>query len=445
MDNCDIAIVGAGPYGLSTAAYLQQIKGLNIRVFGRPMDFWQRCMPPRMLLRSHWHATHIADPKDRLTLDSYTAAASNSSLSEPIPVSEFIRYGQWFGEEAQIPIDQRNVARVSASAGRYKLTLEDADVVRARRVVVSTGIESFAYKPFAFQGIPRELACHSSEVHDYNAFKDKEVAVIGGGQSALESGAFLHEHGARVEILVRQGNRTSTKSRFGWLGNPSWLQLFRGRGDVGPPGISLIIQHPSLFARLPRRLQTKWDRRAIRLGFSYRLAPKLNSGAIRSGQLVDYVRVVGRRLHLHMRDGSERAFDYAVLATGYRINVAQCSFWGRGILDGLALVDGYPRLDSGLESSVPGLHFVGAMAAYSFGPLMRFVSGTGFAASSIARRVRSRAKKDVRGSIAIDRYAYGGQAKQLPFRSPATPNYFSTTGLSEHDTIHARRQGEQAD
>ena len=407
------------------------------------MDFWERCMPPHMLLRSHWHATHIADPKDRLTLDSFASATSNSDLGEPIPVSEFIRYGRWFRDEARIPADHRKVARLSASGGRYKLTLEDSEVVRARRVVVATGIESFAYKPSAFEGIPNEMACHSSEVRDYGAFKDKDVAVIGGGQSALESGAFLHANGARVEVLVRQATRTSGRSRFSWLGNPSWLKLLRGRGDVGPPGISLIIQRPSLFAKFPRRLQTKWDRRAIKLGFSYRLAPELNSGAIRSRQSIDYVRVVGERLHLHFRDGSERAFDYVILATGYRINVAQCSMWGRGILDGLALADGYPRLDPGLESSVPGLHFVGAMAAYSYGPLMRFVSGTGFAASKVAARVRSRARADARRTVAIDTYT--GQAKQLPLGSPAAPSYFSTTGLSEYETIHARRHGEQAD
>lgn len=439
MDYCDVAIVGAGPYGLSTAVYLQRIKGLEVRIFGKPMDFWERCMPPRMLLRSHWHATHIADPKDRLTLDSYASASGNPGLDEPIPVSEFIRYGRWFHEQGRLACDHRKISRLSASAGRFKLTLEDGDVVRAKRVVVATGIEPFAYKPSIFDGIPVELARHSSELRDYEALKDKDVVVIGGGQSALESGAFLHENGARVEILVRQPAQFRKRSRFSWLGNPFWMKLLRGRGDVGPPGISLLIQHPSLFARLPRHLQTKWDRRAIKLGFSYRLAPELDSGAVRPGISIDQVRPTGDRLLLRLSDGSERVADYAVLATGYRVNVAQCAFWGRGILDGLALVDGYPRLDAGLESSIPGLHFVGAMAAYSFGPLMRFVSGTGFAASSVARRVRARAKKDARLP------APASVPKDWRFTSSPAQAYFSPKEHSEYDAAHIQRHSEQAD
>lgn len=437
MENCDVAIVGAGPYGLSTASYLQQIKGLETRLFGKPMDFWERCMPARMLLRSHWHATHIADPKNGLSLDNYVSATGNRELGEPIPVSEFIGYGRWFSNHGKLDPDRRNIARLSASAGRFKLTLEDGEICQAKRVVVATGIEPFAYKPSIFDGIPHELACHSSELRDYSVLRDKEVAVIGGGQSALESGAFLHAHGAQVEILVRQPMQACRRSRFGWLGNPAWLKLLRGRGDVGPAGISLIIQHPWLFSRLPRHLQTKWDRRAIRLGFSYRLAPELNSGAIRAGISVDQVEVAGQRLRLRLSDDSERLVDYAVLATGYRINVAQCGFWGRGILDGLALVDGYPRLDRGFESSVRGLHFVGAMAAYGFGPLMRFVSGTGFAGSSVARRVRSRAK---RARNRINR-----QLHELPQVATTSQRFFSAQKFPGYESAHAQRPGERAD
>ena len=40
MITCDVAIVGAGPYGLSTAAHLKAANGLDIRVFGEPMGFW---------------------------------------------------------------------------------------------------------------------------------------------------------------------------------------------------------------------------------------------------------------------------------------------------------------------------------------------------------------------------------------------------------------------
>jgi FAD-dependent urate hydroxylase len=55
--------------------------------------------------------------------------------------------------------------------------------------------------------------------------------------------------------------------------------------------------------------------------------------------------------------------------------------------------NGYPRLRAGLESSVPGLHFLGAPAAQTFGPIMRFVVGTWYAAPSVTRRVLGRRQR----------------------------------------------------
>ena len=51
---------------------------------------------------------------------------------------------------------------------------------------------------------------------------------------------------------------------------------------------------------------------------------------------------------------------------------------------------GYPVLTNGMESSIPGLHFLGAPAAYTFGPLMRFVSGSHYAATHLARAIAPR-------------------------------------------------------
>jgi FAD-dependent urate hydroxylase len=407
MDHCDVAIVGAGPYGLSAAAYLRQSAALQIRVFGKPMDFWRRCVPPRMVLRSVWHATHIADPSNRLTLDEYVRATADDRLGEPIPVSSFIDYGCWYSSQTGLQPDPRDVTQISWASRRFRLTLHDGATVSADRVVMAIGIASFAYKPPIFSGIPPELAPHSSELRDYSALDGKTVIVIGGGQSALEAGAFLQQHGAAVEILMRQPMHCR-KARFAWLGNPAWFKLLRGRGEVGPLGVSLIIQRPALFGRLPRRLQTQWDSRASKLGLSYRLAPELAPQTICAGQTVQEVRIVGGRLRLRLSDGSVRVVDCAVLATGYQIDLARSPLFSPEILERLVFADGYPQLDSGLESAFPGLHFTGALAAYSFGPLLRFVSGTQFAGSHIARRVRltTRAKLSHRRERAVEGPAY---------------------------------------
>jgi FAD-dependent urate hydroxylase len=57
-------------------------------------------------------------------------------------------------------------------------------------------------------------------------------------------------------------------------------------------------------------------------------------------------------------------------------------------------VNGYPVLRPGLESSVPRLHFLGAPAAWSFGPIMRFVSGSWYASRSLSWAITGRPAAD---------------------------------------------------
>src|SRR5689334_4602182 len=95
MQKHDVVIVGAGPYGLSSAVHLKTIPGLGVQTFGRPMTFWENHMPAGMLLRSPWDASHIADPKGDLSLDAYVAAGNNH-LPRRVPLDRFIEYGRWF-------------------------------------------------------------------------------------------------------------------------------------------------------------------------------------------------------------------------------------------------------------------------------------------------------------------------------------------------------------
>ena len=76
--SCDVAVIGAGPYGLAAASHLRAANGLEVRVLGRPMDFWEHQMPVGMLLRSPYVASNIADPDRALDLDAYGSANGRS-------------------------------------------------------------------------------------------------------------------------------------------------------------------------------------------------------------------------------------------------------------------------------------------------------------------------------------------------------------------------------
>ncbi|MGH9352542.1 MAG: FAD-dependent oxidoreductase, partial [Terriglobia bacterium] len=146
MTGCDVAIIGAGPYGLSAAAHLRRVKGLELRIFGEPMSFWERNMPVGMFLRSGWAATHIADPNGGLTLEAYQKANARR-FTTPVPLDQFVQYGQWYQRQAAPDLDPRNVQRIERVEMGFRLTLQDGEAAQARRVVVACGIKPFAWRP----------------------------------------------------------------------------------------------------------------------------------------------------------------------------------------------------------------------------------------------------------------------------------------------------------
>jgi hypothetical protein len=102
-----------------------------------------------------------------------------------------------------------------------------------------------------------------------------------------------------------------------------------------------------------------------------------------TGRTVTSAEVVGRDVRLRLDDGSERRVDHVLLGTGYQVDVARYSFLSRDLSSRVCVVDGWPVLSTGLRSSVPGLYFLGAPAAGSFGPLLHFVAGTEFASRAL--------------------------------------------------------------
>ncbi|MGB7331205.1 MAG: NAD(P)-binding domain-containing protein, partial [Terriglobales bacterium] len=360
--------------------------GIETRVFGEPMAFWKSQMPAGMFLRSNWKASHIADPDGKVTLDAYCDATSNP-VPAPIPLEQFVEYGLWYQRQAVPQVEKCSVTNVDASNGGFNVTLACGEVFKSRRVILATGIANFAWQPEEFVGIPRELASHASAHTDLSRFKGQRVVVIGGGQSALESAALLHESGADVEVIVRKSelNWVGVHYRIHHLGPLSWL-LYSDR-DVGPAGLSRLVSVPRLFRVFPREFQNRAAYRAIRPAGSGWLRPRLSTVQITLGRKVVSAASGDSKLLLQLSDGTDRLVDHAILATGYRVDTSKYEFLPQGLQARLQTVNGHPILKSGLESSIAGLHFLGKPASWSFGPLLCFVSGTEFAAKELVRSI----------------------------------------------------------
>ena len=342
--NCNVTVVGAGPYGLSSAAYLRAA-GLETRVFGEPMSFWGNQMPAGMCLRSNWGASHIADPKRALTLDEYVRQKGNH-ISKPIPLDRFVDYGRWFQSQAVPDLDKRQIRSIETAARGFKVTLADGEEFTSRRVVVAGGISPFASKPAEFAAIPSALASHTSEHKDLGKFKGQRVVVIGAGQSALESAALFKELGIPVEVIARTNhlNWVGLHARLHHLGLISKM-MYSDR-DVGPAGISRLVAVPHLFRRFPRAFQDRTAYRAIRPAGAGWLQPRIAEIPITLGRKVVSATVAGSQLRLRLDDGSERLVDHALLATGFRVDVSRYPFLSPSLSKQVETVNGYPVLQA---------------------------------------------------------------------------------------------------
>ena len=393
-------VVGAGPNGLAVAAHLRDAGVASIS-FGDALESWHAHMPAGMLLRSRRRSSHIADPRQALTIGAYERA-SGARVSDPtITLEEFVEYGRWFQRTAVPDLDGRRATAIGRDGDAFCVSLDDGEEVAASRVIVAAGLSPFMDRPASFAALPASVCSHSYEHADLGGFAGLRTAVIGSGQSALESAALLHEAGAVVEVLARA-------PAIRWLGeldgNASTSRKVERRAmvgvtppptDVGGRAAGWIAAAPDVFRAVPESLHPTISYRCIRPAGAGWLRPRLVDVPISCGRSVVDAQVRGSAVALRLSDGSAREVDRVLLGTGFKIDVRGYPFLARELLAELQLAGGYPVLGPGLESSIPGLHFVGAPAAYSFGPVMRFVVGSWYAAPAIARRAADRRQPPV--------------------------------------------------
>ncbi|MFN8639072.1 MAG: NAD(P)-binding domain-containing protein, partial [Dehalococcoidia bacterium] len=180
-----MAIVGAGPYGLSIATHLRS-RGIEFRIFGSTMRTWLD-MPPGVALKSFDFATNIYTPWPGHTFKEW-AAARGQALEEPIPMSVFAEYGVEIQTQLVPEVEDVEVRSVvPAAGGGFGVTLSTGESFDADSVVVAVGLKSYARMPATFANHPGRVF-HTSDIPDYARFRGQDVTVIGGGQSALEAG-----------------------------------------------------------------------------------------------------------------------------------------------------------------------------------------------------------------------------------------------------------------
>jgi FAD-dependent urate hydroxylase len=391
-----VAVIGAGPFGLSTAAHLRA-HGIPVRVFGEPMVSWRDHMPVGMLLKSTPAASNLDAPQQGHNLVDYCDAAGIRRLvtdEDIIPVETFIAYGEWFQQKLVPELERVRVVSVDRrDGGAFELKLDSGESFAARAVVVATGLSGLAHLPAELAAAaadgpaPTAPVSHSSQQHDLTRYSGKDLIVVGAGQSALETAALAAEAGAQVRVVSRGRGKVA-------FGAPPWNQpRLRPESPFGRAWSLWALSHyPHPYRYLPAEARHYLVRHVLGPLGAWWLRDRFEGKV----QVSEVARIAGAdaadgsptltvRTHA---GGTERlSADHVIAATGYRVDIAAMDFLGHELRTRLAVSRGTPRLGAGYVSSVPGLYFTGLPAAASYGPVMRFVCGTEFASPRLAKHL----------------------------------------------------------
>ena len=398
---CDVAIVGAGPYGLSLATHLEK-KNIDFRIFGRPMGTWRCNMPQGMCLKSEGFACNIYHPDGLLTLEDFCRenAIPYAHIGVPVSLATFSSYGMAFQQRFVPSLTDTSIVNIRKEEAGFLLTLEEGDTILARRVVIAAGITHFAHLPPVLASLPADFVSHSVDYHSLERFQGKQVAVIGAGSSAVDVAGALHDAGAKPFLVTRRTHipfhrkapdkrSLMTRLRAPWSGlGPSW----RSR---------LACELPGVFHHMPFQFRLKVVRKHLGPAPGWFMREKIvgnvpmHTEVSVTGAEVDNGKVL-LRLASSKGEPLELTADHIIAGTGYRIDVRRLPFLGEELGAEIATEDGSPKLSRNFESSVTGLYFVGAAAALSFGPLLRFTFGGRFSARRITWHLTSELRAENR-------------------------------------------------
>jgi thioredoxin reductase len=405
----DVAIIGAGPYGLSIAAHLRGA-GVDHRIFGTPMDFWQCHMPPGMLLKSDGAGSDLSDPEGRLTLAAFCREQGIDHHPNLLPVAleTFVAYGIAFQARVAPRVEAKRLVALTGTGVGHRLDFDDGESVSVRHVIMATGVLPFAHIPDELAHLPAELASHSSNYGPLDALEGREVVIVGGGSSGLDFAALLHERGSPVTVVARTARPNIHTPPLAHLSRLRRLRYPSSR--IGGGWLLRICDDaPQLIHLLPEQQRLALVRNTLGPSGGYFIRDRVVGRVpLKYGRIVERAEERGGRVVLHTvgRGGTREAIagDHVLMATGYRVDLDRLAVLAAEVRARIRMVQQTPVLSANFESSVPGLYFVGTASANSFGPVMRFAIGAVHPARRLARHLR---KALVRRLVAVPAVATG--------------------------------------
>jgi thioredoxin reductase len=396
MAMSDVLVIGAGPFGLSISAHLRE-RGVEHTIVGRPMDTWRAHMPLGMFLKSEPYGSVISAATQGYDIATYSRLHGFDDYVDrvgPLSLERFLGYADWFTGQLVPDIRDITVTNVTPGDGGFTVEFAEESPIFARQVIVATGLLPYAFLPGELSGLPSGLMTHSSAHSRLDQFRGRRVAVIGAGQSALQTAALLHEAGAEAQVIARRHQVVWEQQIAQEVG---LVDRVRRPPVMLCEGWACVAYGwPDVFRRLPKSMRTHkalttfgpagawWLRDRVEGVFEVLTGHQLRSAEPKGS---------GVRLELDGAKKSSLEVDHVIAGTGFRIDVSRLSFLSESIQGGLLTRANFPLVNRAGESAIPGLYFAGAHTMVNLGPGVRFIAGTHYTAAQLARSVARRARR----------------------------------------------------
>jgi cation diffusion facilitator CzcD-associated flavoprotein CzcO len=394
MQNVGVLVIGAGPYGLSISAHLRALQ-VDHLVVGAPMDSYRIYSPAGMRMKSEPYASAFASPQPGYDVRAYSQAHGIEYVDRvtPLSVEQFLDYADWYTAQLVPDVRDDRVIKLTKTDGGFQADFAGSESVIANQVVIATGLGPHKYVPGELSGVPAELISHTTDRLELDRFGGRKVAVIGSGQSALETAALLNERGAEVRIVARG-------PKLEWnVPNPDHVSLL---GQIRWPVAQLcegwyckFYDTPWAFRLLSPEKRVEKARTVLGPSGAWWLKERVD-GVIEAltGYSVQKADASGDGVRLFLDGPKETVLDvdHVMAGTGFRMDLSHFSFLPSDIRSEISVFENYPVVSKVGESSVRNLYFAGAPAAANIGPSMRFIAGTHNQARPLAKKLASRAR-----------------------------------------------------